>query len=269
MKLAKSIKDNMKIDGFNQGKELLIIAGPCAIESEEQMCEVASKMEKLGIKYLRAAFFKPRTSPYSFQGIGEEGLEIIKKVKAKYNIKVVSEVLDVESLNKYYSYIDIIQIGARNMQNFELLKAVGKLDKPILLKRGFGNSIEEWLNACEYILIEGNKKVILCERGIKTFEPLTRNTLDISSIPIVKKLTNLPIIVDPSHASGRSDLVFPLSLAAIAAGADGLMIEVHPNPEKSLSDSVQTISFDEFEILNKKVKKLFDNVITQDKSVEK
>jgi len=254
MKLVKEYNQEFKIDKFEKGKDLLIIAGPCSIESEEQMFEVAERLVNLGVKFIRAAMVKPRTSPYSFQGIGLEGIEIIKKLKAKYPLNVVSELMDINSIDIYEEYIDIIQVGARNMQNFELLKALGKSKKPILLKRGFGNTIEEWLNACEYLLAYGNNQVILCERGIRTFETATRNTLDISSVPIVKGLTKLPIIVDPSHASGRRDLITSLSLASIAAGSDGLMIEVHPHPEESVSDKDQAISLDEFARLLKKVK---------------
>lgn len=252
MNLVKGYNKHFKIDKFDQGNNLLIIAGPCSIESEEQLLEVAKRLLEMNVYYMRSAFYKPRTSPYSFQGLGEAGLEIIKKVKAECDIKIVSEIVNVNDLDLYKDYVDIIQIGARNMQNFELLKAIGKINKPVLLKRGFGNTIEEWLNAAEYIMVNGNDQIILCERGIKTFENSTRNTLDISSIPVVKGITKLPIIVDPSHASGRRDLIKPLSLAAIAAGSDGLMVEVHPNPNDSISDSDQAISFDEFlEIMNK------------------
>jgi 3-deoxy-7-phosphoheptulonate synthase len=252
MNLVKGYNKHFKIDKFDQGNNLLIIAGPCSIESEEQLLEVAKRLLEMNVYYMRSAFYKPRTSPYSFQGLGEAGLEIIKKVKSECDIKIVSEIVNVNDLDLYKDYVDIIQIGARNMQNFELLKAIGKINKPVLLKRGFGNTIEEWLNAAEYIMVNGNDQIILCERGIKTFENSTRNTLDISSIPVVKGITKLPIIVDPSHASGRRDLIKPLSLAAIAAGSDGLMVEVHPNPNDSISDSDQAISFDEFlEIMNK------------------
>lgn len=256
MKLVKEYNKKFVIDNFEKDKDMLIIAGPCSIESEEQMMKVAERLVSLDVKFIRAAMVKPRTSPYSFQGIGYEGIEIIKKVKDKYNIGIVSELMELSHLHLYNEFVDIIQIGARNMQNFELLKAVGKLDKPVLLKRGFGNTIEEWLNAAEYIMANGNDKIILCERGIKTFEQSTRNTLDISSVPIIKGLTKLPIIVDPSHASGRSDLIIPLSLASIAAGSDGLMIEVHPDPNASISDKDQAINLDDFASLISKVKKI-------------
>lgn len=260
MNLVKEYNKTFKIDKFEKGKDLLIIAGPCSIESEEQLMSVAKRLVEMNVYYMRSAFYKPRTSPYSFQGLGEAGIEIIKKVKETYNIKIVSEIVNINNLNLYEKYVDIIQIGARNMQNFELLKAVGKVKKPVLLKRGFGNTIEEWLNAAEYIMLNGNENIILCERGIKTFETSTRNTLDISSIPVVQKLTRLPIIVDPSHASGRRDIVTSLSLAAVAAGSDGLMVEVHPHPEESISDSDQAISFDEFDKLVKKVKIIYKSI---------
>lgn len=256
MKLVKEYNKQFMIDHFEKDKDLLIIAGPCSIESEEQMMRVAEKLVSLNIHYIRSAMFKPRTSPYSFQGIGFDGLEIIKKIKEKYPIKVVSELVRLNDIPIYEKYVDVIQIGARNMQNFELLKAVGKLKKTVLLKRGFGNTIEEWLNSAEYIMANGNEQIILCERGIKTFETATRNTLDISSVPVVKGLTKLPIIVDPSHASGRRELVTPLALASIAAGSNGLMIEVHPDPENSVSDKEQAISLAEFENLISKVKEI-------------
>ena len=252
MKLVSEYNKQFEIDRFKKDEDLLIIAGPCSIESEVQLMEVAKRLVELNVHYMRSSFYKPRTSPYSFQGIGEAGIDIIKKVKSTYNINIVSELVRISDLPDYVKYVDVIQIGARNMQNFELLKAVGKVKKPVLLKRGFGNTIEEWLNAAEYIMANGNENIILCERGIKTFETSTRNTLDISSVGVVKKITKLPIIVDPSHASGRSDLVTSLSLASIAAGSDGLMIEVHPNPEDSISDKDQAIGFEELsKLLNK------------------
>lgn len=246
LELVKKYHQELNIDGFSLKDNLLIIAGPCSIESEEQMLQVAKMLFENKIMFLRTATYKPRTSPYSFQGLGREGFGIIKKIKEIYPLKVVAEIVNTRDLDLYIEYVDIIQIGARNMQNFEILKTLGQTKKPVLLKRGFGNTIEEWLNAAEYLLVNGNDQVILCERGIRTFEVMTRNTLDISSIPIVKGITKLPIIVDPSHASGRSDLVRPLSLAAIAAGADGLMIEVHPQPNESISDKDQAIGFGEF-----------------------
>lgn len=243
---------NSLIDESN----LLIIAGPCSVENYDTMLIMTKKLQKLGINYIRAGAFKPRTSCYDFQGLKDEGMDILIKIKKATGIKIVTEVPTIEVLNKYQEDIDIIQIGARNMQNFELLKSIGKINKPVILKRGFGNSIDEWLHAAEYILKEGNKKIILCERGIKTFENSTRNTLDISSIPVVQHLTSLPIIVDPSHAAGRRDIVEALCLASIAAGADGLLIETHLNPSESISDSEQAIDFNDLEKILKKIKKV-------------
>lgn len=256
MELVKKYNKEITIGGFSLKEHLLIIAGPCSIENEVQMMETAAILVQNGVHFLRASIYKPRTSPYSFQGIGEQGFEIIEKVKSRYPIMTVSEIVSADDLGLYEKYTDIIQVGTRNMQNFELLKALGKSTKPVLLKRGFGNTIEEWLNAAEYLLSRGNDRVILCERGIRTFENMTRNTLDISSIPIVKRMTGLPIIADPSHASGRSDLIRPLSLAAIAAGADGLMVEVHPHPAQSVSDKDQAIGFSEFGELLSSVRKI-------------
>ncbi|MCK5761350.1 MAG: 3-deoxy-7-phosphoheptulonate synthase [Candidatus Izimaplasma sp.] len=223
------------------GKEIIVIAGPCSVESYEQVDIIAKAVKASGAKLLRGGAFKPRTSPYSYQGMGIEGLRILHDVGNKYGLPIVSELMDKDHINDFLKYVDIIQIGARNMQNFALLKELGKLDKPILLKRGFSNTIEEWLMSAEYIMAGGNDKVILCERGIRTFEPYTRNTLDISTIPIVKKVSHLPVIIDPSHAAGKWDLVESLSLASIAAGADGLIIEVHHMPEKAFSDGAQSL----------------------------
>lgn len=223
------------------GKEIIVIAGPCSVESYEQVDIIAKAVKKSGAKLLRGGAFKPRTSPYSYQGMGIEGLKILHDVGAKYNLPIVSELMDKDHIKDFLKYVDVIQIGARNMQNFALLKELGKIDKPILLKRGFSNTIEEWLMSAEYIMAGGNDKVILCERGIRTFEPYTRNTLDISTVPIVKKVSHLPVIIDPSHAAGKWDLVESLSLASIAAGADGLIIEVHHEPEKAFSDGAQSL----------------------------
>lgn len=234
--------------------EFLIIAGPCSVESEERLERIARFLLDNDVAYMRAGAFKPRTNPYTFQGLGFEGLEILARVKAKTGIKIVSEITEIDLIPYYQKHIDIIQVGARSMQNFSLLKALGKVDVPILLKRGFGATIEEWLYACEYILNAGNDKVILCERGIKTFETSTRNTLDISSIPVIKQITKIPVIVDPSHSSGRSDLILPLSRAAAAVGARGLMVEVHEEPQEALSDRDETISFAEFKTLLNEVR---------------
>ena len=228
------------------GGDIVIIAGPCAVESSEQTMEVACAVKELGALVLRGGAFKPRTSPYSFQGLGEEGLKILAEAREKTHLPVVSEALDTDNFDLVEKYVDIIQIGARNMQNYTLLKRAGRSKKPILLKRGISATITEFLLAAEYIMSEGNYNVILCERGIRTFSNYTRFTLDISSIPELKRITHLPIIVDPSHASGKRDMVIPLSRAAIAAGADGVMVEVHPNPAKALSDGPQSLTIDMF-----------------------
>ncbi|NLY85194.1 MAG: bifunctional 3-deoxy-7-phosphoheptulonate synthase/chorismate mutase [Tissierellia bacterium] len=242
---------NIKIDeGINIGDgSFTIIAGPCAIESREQMEKTGAFLAKLGIKIIRGGAFKPRTSPKSFQGLGLEGLKIMAEIKAKYNLKFISEVMDPRDLEMAYDYIDIFQIGSRNMQNFSLLKEVGKTDKPVMLKRGMSATIKEWIMAAEYISLEGNEKIILCERGIRTFEDYTRNTLDFMSIPILKEKTDYPVFVDPSHGTGRRDLVLPASKASKALNADGIIVEIHPNPEKALSDGSQSLSFEEFENL--------------------
>lgn len=236
---------------------LTIIGGPCAIEDFESFDNIAKTLVEYNLTIMRAGVFKPRTSPYSFQGLGQEALDIIKAVKDKYNLAIVSEITDKLQFELLEPYIDVFQVGARNMQNYELLKALGNINKPVLLKRGFSNTIDEWLMSAEYILSGGNKNIILCERGIRTFDnTYTRNTLDISSIPLIKKLTHLPIIVDPSHAAGRWDLIEDLSLAAVAAGADGLLIEVHHNPQTALSDGAQSLKIEKFIELVKKCRKL-------------
>ncbi|MGB9976853.1 3-deoxy-7-phosphoheptulonate synthase [Thermovenabulum sp.] len=234
----------------------VIIAGPCAVESEEQLIETAQIVKRCGAKILRGGAYKPRTSPYSFQGIGEEGLKILAKAKEITGLPVVTEVMSQDAVKLVSQYADILQIGARNMQNFQLLKEVGKTGKPVLLKRGIAATIEEWLNAAEYIMNEGNFNVILCERGIRTYEPMTRNTLDISAVPIIKHISHLPVIVDPSHGTGSWRWVAPMSRAAMAAGADGLMIEVHPNPKEALSDGPQSLNPEKFENLCQELKTL-------------
>lgn len=234
------------------GNNFQIIAGPCSVESESQIIEVAKEVKKAGANLLRGGAFKPRTSPYTFQGLRAEGLELLIKAKKETGMPIVTELMSVRHLDLFED-VDVIQIGARNMQNFELLKEVGKLNKPILLKRGLSATIEEWLMSAEYIMAEGNENVILCERGIRTFEPLTRNTLDLSAIPIVKSLTHLPVIVDPSHASGIAKLVSPMSLASVGAGADGLIIEVHNNPMCALCDGAQSLNPAQFEEVVRKV----------------
>lgn len=231
-----------------------VIAGPCSVETEDQICYIAEEIKKSGAVMLRGGAFKPRTSPYAFQGLRGEGLKLLLKAKEKTGLPIVTEIMSQEDI-PLFEEVDVIQVGARNMQNFELLKAIGHLNKPILLKRGLANTIEEFLMSAEYIMASGNENVILCERGIRTFETKTRNTFDISAVPLLKKLTHLPIVVDPSHAAGIPWLVEPLTLAAIAAGADGVMIEVHNNPPKALSDGAQSLRPEQFDEIMKKVKK--------------
>jgi 3-deoxy-7-phosphoheptulonate synthase len=222
-------------------KELCLIAGPCAVESEEQLNEIAKGVSDLGVKFMRGGAYKPRTSPYAFQGLQKEGLKLLKKASDKYGVKIVTEVLDTTLIEEVYPYADVLQVGSRNAKNYSFLKELGKVDKPILLKRGMSSTINEWLLAAEYILMGGNENVILCERGIRTFDTSVRNTMDIAAIPLVKELSHLPIIADPSQGTGQRSLVTPLSLASIAAGADGLMIEVHNEPEEALSDGFQSM----------------------------
>jgi len=236
--------------------EPVIIAGPCAVESEEQALTIASFVKKHGAHVFRGGAFKPRTSPYSFQGLGEKGLKILEKVRRETGLLIVTEATDNENLTSVEKYADIIQIGARNMQNYSLLRLAGQVSKPILLKRGFAATIDEWLMAAEYIMSEGNTRVILCERGIRTFSDNTRNTLDLSAIPSIKEASHLPIIVDPSHAAGRRDYVIPLSRGAIAVGADGLIIEVHHDPAHALSDGMQSLYPHQFEQLMKEIERL-------------
>ncbi|MBU4562122.1 3-deoxy-7-phosphoheptulonate synthase [bacterium] len=235
------------------GKEVIVMAGPCVIENEKQIFETARYVKASGAKILRGGAFKPRTSPYSFQGLGEEGLKLLAQAGEETGLAVVTEVMSVNQIELVGKYTDIFQVGARNMQNFVLLKELGKTKKPILLKRGLSATIEELLLSAEYILSQGNYEVILCERGIRTFENYTRNTLDLSAVPVLKRLSHLPIIVDPSHATGRWRLVSPMAKAAIAVGADGLLIEVHPDPRSSLSDGAQTLRLDTFTQLMKEL----------------
>lgn len=234
---------------------LHIMAGPCSVESEEQIVGIAESVAKSGATFLRGGAFKPRTSPYAFQGLKAEGLDLMKIARKETGLPIVTEIMRTSHIDMFES-VDIIQVGARNMQNFELLKELGKIDKPILLKRGLSATIEEWLMSAEYIMAGGNNKVILCERGIRTYENFTRNTLDVSAIPIIKKLSHLPVIVDPSHASGKSWLVEPLAMAAVAAGADGLIIEVHNDPPHALSDGAQSLTPQQFDSVAKKIFKL-------------
>lgn len=235
-------------------EDKLVMAGPCAIESYEQLLETAKFVKSKGANILRGGAYKPRTSPDSFQGLKEEGLEILKAVKKETGLPVITELMDARELDKLYEVADVIQIGSRNMQNFTLLTEVGKQDKPVMLKRGISASISEWIGAAEYIAVGGNQKIIMCERGIRTYNDYTRNTLDLAAVPIIQKETGLPIIVDPSHATGVRYLVKPMSIASLAAGADGIMVEVHPDPVNALSDGMQSLHFDEFEDLMNSIK---------------
>lgn len=228
------------------GDQLIVMAGPCSVESREQILETARAVKAAGGHILRGGAFKPRTLPYSFQGLGEEGLKILDEARSETGLPIITEVMSPEDVELVESYTDILQIGARNMQNFSLLKRVGRAEKPVMLKRGMSATIEEWLGCAEYILNEGNGDVILCERGIRTYETITRNTLDVSAVPVIKQLSDLPVVVDPSHGTGIRSLVAPMAKAGVAAGADGLMIEVHPHPEKALSDGDQSLHLEEF-----------------------
>lgn len=238
------------------GKELVMMAGPCSVESHNQIMEAALRVKKAGAHILRGGTFKPRTSPYAFQGLEEEGLKLLKEAKEAAGMLAITEVTSERALEIAMPYVDMFQIGARNVQNFQLLREVGRSGKPAVLKRGPSTTIDEWLNAAEYIMSEGNYGVILCERGIRTFETATRNTLDISAVPVVKSMSHLPVIVDPSHAAGKSGLVAPLAKAAIAAGADGLIVEVHPNPRCALSDAAQQLTPESFDSLCAEISKL-------------
>jgi 3-deoxy-7-phosphoheptulonate synthase len=237
------------------GKQFAVIAGPCSVETEPQITEVAERVKSAGAQFLRGGAYKPRTSPYSFQGLGAEGIDLLIKAREKTGLPIVSEIMSSDALHDFDD-VDIIQVGARNMQNFSLLKLLGTFGKPVLLKRGLANTIEEWLMSAEYIMASGNENVILCERGIRTFETATRNTLDISAIPLVKKLSHLPVIVDPTHASGIPWLVEPLTMASIAAGADGIMIEVHNDPPRALSDGAQALTPDQFDAVSARMREV-------------
>lgn len=239
---VKQTPSVIKVDGIDiGGPAIAIIAGPCSVESKEQICATATSVKSSGANFLRGGAYKPRTSPYSFQGMEEEGLKLLASAKEVSGLPIVTEVMNPREIDLVAKYADVIQVGARNMQNFSLLKELGKIDKPILLKRGMMNTIQEFLMSAEYVLSEGNNRLILCERGIRTFETATRNTLDISCIPVLKKETHLPIIIDPSHATGHWEMVESMSRASIAAGADGLIIEVHPDPVKAFSDGPQSL----------------------------
>lgn len=233
------------------GSAVVIMAGPCTVESEKQLMTTAQAVREAGAVILRGGAFKPSTSPYGFRGLGEEGLKLLAKARAEFQMAVITEVMTPKDVPLVCEYADILQIGTRNMQNYMLLDEVGKVKKPVMLKRGMSATLEEWLLAAEYILSQGNNEVMLCERGIRTFEKMTRNTMDISAIPLIKHLSHLPIIADPSQGTGRRDLVSPMSLAAIAAGADGLLVEVHPHPEQALKDGAQSLTLDQFSALMK------------------
>ena len=243
----------VKIGGDNRP---VIMAGPCAVESETQLLETARAVKAAGATVLRGGAFKPRSSPYSFRGLGKEGLRFLAKAREETGLPVITEVLTVKDVDLVYRYTDILQVGARNMQNFILLDEMGRVDKPVMVKRGFSGTIEEWLLAAEYILSEGNSQVILCERGIRTFETYTRNTLDISAIPVIKKLSHLPIVSDPSHGTGKWYLVSPMALASVAAGAHGVMVEVHPTPDQAKSDGAQSLTFENFASLMDQIRAL-------------
>ena len=262
--VRKKLKEGdsvIDLDGVKiGGKDILVMAGPCAVESEEQILETARAVKDAGAKVLRGGVFKPRTSPYSFQGLGGEGLEYLKKAKEETGLLVVTEVMDSKTVELVSKYSDILQIGSRNMHNFSLLKEVSKVNKPILLKRGMAAKLDDFLNSAEYILAGGNDRVILCERGIRTFETYTRNTLDLNIVPAVKELTHLPIIVDPSHGTGRWSLVSNMSKAAIAAGADGLIVEVHPKPEEALSDGQQSLALEQFDNLMRSLREVAKSI---------
>ena len=238
------------------GDNLAIMAGPCAVESREQLLESAWIVKNSGANFLRGGAYKPRTSPYSFQGLEEQGLRFLAEAREATGLKIVTEVIDTQSVPVVAEYADVLQVGARNMQNFQLLKSLGRADKPVLLKRGIAATIDEWLNAAEYIMNEGNYQVMLCERGIRTFETATRNTLDLSAIAVLKNICHLPVIVDPSHGTGHWKLVRPMARAAVAAGADGLMIEVHPKPEEALSDGMQSLTPENFSALMTEVRNI-------------
>jgi 3-deoxy-7-phosphoheptulonate synthase len=238
------------------GRDLGVIAGPCSIESREQAFIIAGRVAKAGARFFRGGAYKPRTSPYAFQGLGEEGLKIMAEIRERFGLRIVTEAIDHESLDLVAEYADVIQIGARNMQNFSLLKKAGRLRKPVLLKRGMAATLEEFLMAAEYLLSEGNYEVILCERGVRTFADHTRNTLDLSIVPAVQKASHLPIIVDPSHGTGKRDKVLPLARAAVAVGADGLIVEVHHDPDRALSDGMQSVLPDQFDELMAEIRSI-------------
>ena len=251
----------VKVGGITiGGKEIVVMAGPCAVENEQQLLETAKAIKAAGATILRGGAFKPSTSPYHFRGLGEPGLELLAQVKREVGLPIITEVMTPGEVEMVASYSDILQIGARNMQNFNLLEEVGKTGKPVMLKRGMSATIQEWLLAAEYVLAQGNEQLMLCERGIRTFETYTRNTMDISVIPVVEKVSHLPIIADPSHGTGKWYLVIPMALAAVAAGADGIMVEVHPHPDLALKDGAQSLTFENFQQLMSQLKSVAEAV---------
>ncbi|MCG6892154.1 MAG: 3-deoxy-7-phosphoheptulonate synthase [Desulfobacteraceae bacterium] len=259
LKLASSGMDRrtvVQVGDVTLGEGFCVIAGPCSVESENQTLETAAAVKRAGANMLRGGAFKPRSSPYSFQGLGLEGLQILARAREETGLPVVTEVIDPRDVSWVAEFADVLQIGTRNMQNFALLKEVGKAEKPVLLKRGMYSTLEEWLNCAEYILSEGNPNVILCERGIRTFERYTRNTLDLSAVPAMRELTHLPIVVDPTHSTGRVSLVEPMSLAALASGADGIMVEVHCRPKEALCDADQALTPEQFDRIMSRIRPL-------------
>ena len=257
----ESQKTIIKLNGIEiGGDQVVIMAGPCSVESREQVLEAAIVVKEAGAQILRGGAFKPRTLPYSFQGLGEEGLKLLAEARDETGLPIVTEVMDPSEVELVETYADILQIGTRNMQNFPLLKSVGRADKPVMLKRGMSATINEWLGCAEYILAEGNLDVIMCERGIRTFEQITRNTVDISAVPILHMISHLPVIIDPSHGTGTRSLVGPLAKAGIAAGADGIMVEVHPHPDEALCDGAQSLSPEEFKFFMNDIKPIISAV---------
>lgn len=253
----------VQIEGLGVGKDFVVIAGPCAVESPEQISQVAAFVAGQGAHMLRGGLFKPRTNPYSFQGVGMDGIDWLSMASRETGLPVVTEVLEPPQIESFQRHFHVLQVGARNMANYSLLKALGRSHKPVLLKRGMGATIDEWLCAAEYVVSEGNSNVILCERGIRTFENGTRNTLDLSAVVVAKQRTHLPIIVDPSHATGNRDWVVPLALASACAGADGLMVEVHPSPHSAMCDAEQALTFSQFENLMKSLRKVLSSLDRQ------
>jgi 3-deoxy-7-phosphoheptulonate synthase len=272
----KSADTIIEINGTKIGQDLMMIAGPCAVENEEQIFTVSEFLAKQNIKFLRGGAYKPRTSPYSFQGLKTEGLQLMRQAADKHGMSVVSEIMSIDKIDEFNELVDVFQVGTRNMQNYPLLRALSKVNKPILLKRGMSSTIEEWLLAAEYIVSGGNEQVILCERGIRTFETATRNTVDIAAIALVKQLRHLPVILDPSQGTGTRELIAPISFAGVAAGADGLIIEIHNQPNEALSDGDQSLYLDQFKSMLSPLQELarfrnkrFDFEVEQNLSAEK